>query len=376
MNSSIIEINVSQFIVNLLSIRSHLEAAVPSKRVQLCLPVKANAYGHGLSKIAKSAEVYVDYLAVSSLNEGKILRSANIQKPILVFGAFDLDQIPYLIEEQLEVTISSFVKAEALNEYCSKNQKSCKVHIKVDTGLNRVGVRVTSVRKLIDYVLSSKYLKLVGVYSHLISSDRGHDEFIQKQICQFKEVVSYVKSKDNSILCYLANSLGLCYYPESYFDMVKPGLIAYGYAPSFDDALKGYLANIRSCFTLKSRVTYFKVVGPGEGISYNHNYITSTQTRIVTIAIGYGDGYRRALSKDGEVLIRGKKYKVSGNICMDMLMVDIGPNGEAYIGDEVVLIGKQGNEEITLESLAQKCDTIIYEILCGFSDRIPRVYLK
>jgi alanine racemase len=217
-------------------------------------------------------------------------------------------------------------------------------------------------------------MELTGVYSHLASSDKPDDEFTYEQIKLFAEVVSWVRKLKPDVICHLANSGGVCYYPDSYLDMVRPGIFSYGYHLG-DFAEDNALEVVQPCFSLKSQVIYFKVVAKNSGISYNQQYITSTQTRIVTLPIGYGDGFPRVLSNCGEVLIHGCKYTVSGTICMDMFMVDIGPQGVAYVGDEVVLIGKQGANEITLECVAKKCQTITYEILCGFNERLPRTYV-
>jgi alanine racemase len=168
----------------------------------------------------------------------------------------------------------------------------------------------------------------------------------------------------------MANSGGTVFFPEAHLDMVRPSLATFGYLPiNAPDSLK----EIRPCFSLKAKISYFKVVEAGEGISYGHSHVTAKRTRIVTIPVGYGDGYRRSLSNQGSVLIRGKKFPIVGTICMDQFMVDVGEN-EVYVGDEAVLIGKQGDKEILLTDLAQKCDTIPYEVLCLFNDRLPRIY--
>jgi len=371
MHNTIIEINSIQFITNLKAIRQHLDKK--SKNTKFCLPVKANAYGHGLVGIAKLAEPYVDYFGVACLDEGITLREGGICKPILVFGAFSDEQIASLILYNLDITISSHYKAKSVSQFCHQENKECRVHIKVDTGMNRIGVRVESSHALINYVMQQPHLKLVGVYSHLASSDDLDSSFTDKQIEQFSQVTDYVKNIKSDIICHLANSGGICYFPDTYFDMVRPGILCYGYFPA--KTIDIYPLNqIKPCFSLKSKVVYFKVVDKLQRISYNQKYITQTTTRVVTLPIGYGDGYRRMLSNLGEVLIRGKKYTIAGIICMDMLMVDIGANGEAYIDDEVVLIGTQGNAEISLNSVAAKCNTINYEILCGFNQRIPRIF--
>jgi alanine racemase len=365
MHATKIEIDTLQFIQNLQAIRNKVS------KVKICLPVKANAYGHGILKIAQIAEPYIDYLAVACLDEGQLLRQNGITRPILVFGAFGAEDVAGLIANKLEITISSTLKATQIAMYCRDTGQTARVHIKVDTGMNRVGVRVETAPELLNYVLSLPELELVGVYSHLASADEEDKTHTLDQISKFKQIVKLARSLKPDIICHLANSAGVCYYPDSYFDMVRPGILSYGYFPR---TLDESLAHIRPCFSLKSRVIYTKIVEQGQGISYNHRYITTSRTRVVTIPIGYGDGYPRMLSNIGEILLRNNKYTISGTICMDMLMVDIGENGIGYVDDEVVLIGQQGNSEITLSSVATKCQTIIYEILCGFNDRIPRIY--
>lgn len=367
MHPTVIEINKKIFENNLVQIRKQIGVGV-----RLLLPIKANAYGHGLMPVAQLAEPLVDYFGVACLDEGIRLRQNGISKPILVFGAMDEEQIRGLVENNLEITISSMYKARLVHEFCLKSGKKCKVQIKVDTGMNRVGIRPESFNPLLDFVLASSVLILTGVYSHLAMSEVTDNSVTETQITAFSKIVAIVKARKSSVICHLANSGGVCYHPSSYFDMVRPGLLSYGYFPG-EKLTTGNLVEIKSCFSLKSRVSYFKVVNEGAGISYNHRYHTSEMTRIVTIPIGYGDGYRRGLSNSGEVIIRNKRYQISGTICMDMFMVDIGSNGEVYVGDEVVLIGKQGDQELKIEELASKLDTIIYEVLVGFNERIPRV---
>lgn len=376
--TTIIEINQSQFKTNLVMINRLLKNNDSTPK--LCLPVKANAYGHGLVEISRLAEPIVDYLAVARTEEGITLRTNGIKKPILVFGTFTVEQITELILNNLEITIPSVLRAQQTIDICRQLKKTCKVHIKVDTGMNRIGIRAENAWTLINLVLDSPELQLVGIYSHLASSDKLNDSYTHEQITKFQQIATKIKQVDSNIICHLANSGGVCHYPESYFDMVRPGILSYGYLPNtqYDRALKTQnspLDSIKPCFSLKSQVAYFKVVPSGSMISYNQQYMTKQQTRIITLPIGYGDGYRRGLSNTGEVLINGKKYTISGTICMDMMMVDIGSQDSIHVGDNVVLIGKQGNHEITLESMAEKCNTITYEILCDFNDRITRVYV-
>ena len=370
MHPTLIKVNSHQFIKNLIAIRAQI-----GTKVKLCLPVKANGYGHGLLEIALSAEPYVDYLAVSCLEEGKSLIQHHIRKPILVLGTFDDEQIPELVANRLEVTIASLEKAELLSQFCTQLNTNCRVHIGVDTGMNRIGVGMANATALIDFVLAQPKIELIGVYSHFAASD-GLDPFLtEQQIELFSQIADYIQSRKPEVICHLANSGGVAYYPKSYFDMVRPGLMSYGYFPAH--AIEtGPLALIEPCFSLITRIAYFKTVPQGQGISYSHRYHTGEITNIATMPIGYGDGYRRGLSNLGQVLIHGKKYPIVGSVCMDMLMVDLGPEDHAEVGDEVVLIGRQGDQEILLNELAEKLNTINYEILVGFNDRIPRVLIK
>jgi alanine racemase len=347
-----IEIDTAQFRKNLSVIRSLIGKS------RLCLPVKANAYGHGLISIAKCAQKFVDYFGVSCLQEGVLLREAGIQTPILVLGAIHEDQIEDLAHFELEFTISSQFKADFVDK---KLKTKCRVHLEVETGMQRTGVRPSTALALIEHVKAMSCFELVGVYSHLATADEADNAFAYQQIREFQKLI--LRPSFRGLTAHIANSGGVIHYPESHLDMVRPGLMAYGYLP---------VQGIAPCFSLKSKVSFFKVVESGVGIGYGHNYKTKEKTRVVTVPIGYGDGYRRSLCRKGEVLIRGKRFQISGAICMDQLMVDVGME-EIYVGDEVVLIGKQGDQEIKLTDIAQKCDTIPYEILCQFNERITRI---
>lgn len=361
-----IEIDLEQFKRNIQIIRQYIGNR------KLCLAIKANAYGHGLIPIAKTAEEsQVDYLAVSCLQEGAQLREAGIKIPILVLGAIHEEQIAELLNFGLDFTISSLYKAKLTAEKCIKLQKKARIHVEVDTGMQRTGVRPDTALTLLNYLDEMKCFDIVGLYSHMATSDNPHSEFAQHQINTFKNFVNLAtQGRNKSMICHLANSGGICYFPTSLMDMVRPGLLVFGYFPCHKNSM---LENIAPFFSVKAKISYFKVVEAHQGISYGHTYTTKKKTRIVTIPIGYGDGLRRSLSNRGDVLIRGKRYKMSGTICMDQFMVDIFDN-EAYVGEEVTLIGKQGNEEIALEEMASLCNTIPYEILCGFNNRLPRYY--
>ena len=360
-----VEIDLGQFRTNIEIVRKHIGNNL------YCLPVKANAYGHGLVKMALAAEeAGVDYLGVAHLQEGIELRRAGVKIPILVFGAFHENQIPDLIQNNLEFSISSKFKADLVAEKYQQHQLRCRVHLEVDTGMQRTGVRTSTATLLYEHIKKLEGIDVVGIYSHFATADRPGNAFALKQIHDFNEMLKAPTFAGSTLICHIANSGGATHYISSHLNMVRPSLITFGYLPpDAPDSLKG----IAPCFSLKSTVSYFKVVQKGEGISYGHSYMTNKQTRIVTVPIGYGDGYRRSLSNRGSVLIRGKRFPIVGTICMDQFMVDIG-DAEMYVGDEVVLIGKQGQEEILLTEVAELCDTIPYEILCLFNNRLPREY--
>jgi alanine racemase len=346
-----IEIDLAQFRKNLSLIRSHVGGA------KICLPVKANAYGHGLVGMARAAvEAGIDCLGVSCLQEGVRLRRAGVSVAILVLGAIHEDQVDDLVRFDLEFSISSKFKADLV---ARRMKGRCRVHLEVETGMQRTGVRPETAVELFGHLKQLGCFDIVGVYSHLATAERSGDLVALKQIEDFRKLVAGWPG----VIAHIANSGGVVHYPESWMGMVRPGLLAYGYGE----------LGVAPCFSLKSRVSYFKVVAGDSGVSYGHTYRTRKQTRIVTVPVGYGDGYRRALSNRGEVLIRGKRFRIAGMICMDQFMVDVG-NEEVYVGDEVVLIGKQGDEEIKLMDVATICDTIPYEVLCLFNERIPRFY--
>jgi alanine racemase len=362
-----IEIDLTQFERNIAAIKQYIGNKL------LCFPIKANAYGHGLVPMAHAAvNAGVDYLGVSCLQEGALLREAKIAIPIFVMGAIHEDQIVDLLNYQFDVTIASRYKAELVAKACKRLQKRCRIHVEIDTGMQRTGVRPQTGIELLNYLKSEACFDIAGLYSHLATGDTPEDSFAKQQIKIFQQFLNTVLPQlPTRPICHLANSGGVCYYPEAQMDMVRPGILSLGYFP-LPNAHP--LAKITPFFSVKAKIAYFKTVAANQGIGYNHTYVTSQTTHIVTIPVGYGDGYLRMLSNRGQVLIGGQLYPIVGNICMDQFMVAIG-NNNAHVGDEVVLIGKQGNNELHLLELAKMCHTIPYEILCLFNDRLPRIYL-
>lgn len=361
-----VEVDLGQFKKNLRIIRQAIQGR------KICVPIKANAYGHGLVPIARAAvEAGVDYLAVSCLQEGILLRQANIRIPILVFGVVYESQIQGLFDYDLEFSISSLYKAKMVEAKCQELQKKCRVHIEVDTGMQRTGMRPETAKEVLHYLDHSPHFEVAGIYTHLATGDNPNDAFAHEQIHSFQKFLDDNIAGRKDIIRHMANSGGTAQYPESHLDMVRPGKMSYGYFPK---QYHSGLDQIAPVFSVKAQISYFKVVEKEQGIGYNHTHKTQEDTRIITVPIGYGDGFRRALSNKGSVLIRGKRYPIVGNICMDQFMVDI-HRDEAYVGEEVVLVGKQGAEEITLGELASLCDTIPSEILCNINNRLPHFYL-
>jgi alanine racemase len=334
--------------------------------------VKANAYGHGILETAKELlSLGASCLGVAVLEEAVYLRKNGITAPILVLGGINVDQIPGFIEHNVELAASSLDKARAISAAAKEMNRTAVVHLKIDTGMERIGVHWYHAPAFIDEILSLPNLKVKGVFSHFAKADTDA-EFTRTQIGRFEEVLGYLSKRNSLPECiHIANSEGVISFPEAHYTMVRPGIILYGYASrrQFGES------RLKPVMTLKTRVSYFKVVPENTGISYNHTFVTEGQTRIVTLPIGYGDGYSRHLSNKGEVLIRGVKYPVVGNVCMDQIMADIGPDGAAYNGDDVLLFGEDESGSVDLEMLCNRMGTITYEVLCMISMRVPRIYV-
>jgi alanine racemase len=334
--------------------------------------VKANGYGHGLVTVSRVLEEEgIDSLGVAYIEEALELRKAGIKTPLLVFGGLMQEQLELYINNDVEVTASSVSKLEQIEATAAKIGKRARVHLKVDTGLERIGVHHYSAQSLFDAALAVRKCDVVGVYSHFAEVNRDDLSLAKLQLERFLTAIRYFEDRAQApFVRHIANSGGVLCMPESYLDMVRPGLCLYGVLPN--PSLSGLL-DLKPTLSLKSQIVYFKVVKQGAGVSYGHSWTAPHDTRVVTVPIGYGDGYLRGLSNKAHVLIGGKRRSVIGRVCMDQLMVDISPEGQGYNGDEVVLIGRQGGEEIKVEELAQLLDTTPHEVLVLLNQRVPRV---
>jgi alanine racemase len=334
--------------------------------------VKANGYGHGLFTVARELERRgVDALGVAYNEEALELRGRGVLSPILVFGGVLKEQLPLFINNGVDVTASSVSKIEQIDAAAKTLGKRARVHLKVDTGLERIGVHYYSSQTFFDAALKASHCDVVGVYSHFADVNPQDLSVAKEQLARFHEAIQYFEERaTRPFLRHIANSGGLLMMPESHLDMVRPGLSLYGVYPHPDmrERLK-----LSPALALKSQVVFFKVVKEGAGVSYGHLWKAPHDTRVITVPLGYGDGYLRALSNKGAAIVRGKRHSVVGAVCMDQMMVNIGPDGEAYNGDEVVLIGSQNGASITVEELAESIQTTPHEILVSLNQRIPRV---
>jgi alanine racemase len=343
------------------------ELAGPGVKVMAI--VKANAYGHGILQVAREfVRDGADYLGVAFLEEGIFLRKNGIASPILVLGAVATQQIALFLEHDLTITLPSLEKARAVSSVAVAMGKTAKVHLKVDTGMERIGVHWYSATPFLEEVHSLPGLEVEGIFSHFATADDDLD-FAREQLDRFREVLAILDAAGlRPPIVHLANSAALVNLPESRFDLVRPGLLLYGYEPS-----PSRKVGVDPVMRLVSRVSYFKSVRAGAGVSYGRIWTAPEDTRLATVPIGYGDGYPRALSNKGEVIIRGRRLPVVGRVCMDQLMVDLGPDSQVRVGDNVVLLGRDGTESINAWALADALDTIPYEIFTGIATRVPRI---
>ena len=335
--------------------------------------VKANAYGHGLVPVARHLQAEgVAQLGVAFVEEGIALRQAGVRVPILVLGSIHAPQVTQFLAHDLEVTVSSIDKLRQVEQAAESMGRKAVIHLKLDTGMERIGVHSENAAPFIEAAINSRWCTVKGIYSHLACSDDPDSPMTREQLQRFLSACTYFDRVGAPMpVRHLANSGGVLHFPETHLDMVRPGIVLYGVLP--DPASRATI-DLRPVLSLVSKVVYFKMVKAGRTVSYGATWAAGQDTRVITIPIGYGDGYPRSLSSRGEVLVRGQRHPIIGRVCMDQFMVDLRPGGTAYNGDEVVLIGKQGDMAISCEAVAQAAGTIPYEILTGLNQRIPREY--
>lgn len=366
------EVDLDAIAHNMCEIRK-----ITNPNAQIMAVVKADAYGHGFLEVTRTLlENGADRLAVAVLQEGKQLRSRGVTVPILILGASMENDIEDIINFDVTPNVCSYEFAKAISYIAEKKEKVTKVHVKLDTGMSRIGFVVSDnndeIIDEIEKIVNLPYIEVEGIFSHFSTSDEYDSSYTKLQFDRFMNVVKALEERNIHIpIKHICNSAGIMMYPEMHLDMVRPGVILYGMYPS-DEVDKSRL-NLIPAMTLKSRITFVKEVEPGRGVSYGKEYITDRATKIATVPIGYADGYLRKIAKEGKMIVKGVKVPIIGRICMDQCMIDVSNVHNIERGDEAIIFGSEG---ITIDDLASWLDTINYEVSCVIGKRIPRIYTK
>lgn len=365
------ELRPTRLEVDLAQLAENYRAIARFAPTAQVMPIlKANAYGHGLVPVARMLEALgAPLVGVAYLEEALRLREEGVRMPVLVLGGIVGEQIPLFLAHDLTLTASSIDKLRAIEEHAAAMKTTATVHLKIDTGMERIGVHWYSAEKLLEASLGCRNVRVEGIFTHFASADEEDLTSARLQLERFHEVLRFYEKRSlPTPLRHAANSGAIVQLPESHLDLVRPGILFYGArpAPHIPDVVP-----VRGALRWVTRVVYFKVVLPGNGVSYGSIWRPDAQTRLVTLPVGYGDGYPRALSGRAEVMLGGRRHPLVGRVCMDQVMVSIGADGSAYNGDEAVLLG----DGITVEELAAWAGTIPHDILAGINTRVPRVYV-
>lgn len=343
--------------------------------VKLLGVVKANAYGHGAVPVASYLENQVDYFATATIEEAVELRENGISAPILILGYVSPSQYGDLVEYDITQTIDSYAQALALEKEAARQNRKAKAHLAVDTGMTRIGFQVTEhdadeAAKIADL----PHIELEGMFTHFSCADQEDKTYCSMQMEKYDKMTALLAERGVTIpLRHICNSAGIMEFDDHRFEMVRSGIINYGIYPS--EEVKKERLDLIPALSWKSHVIHVKEVGPGIGVSYGATYVTEKpMTRIATVSAGYADGYPRALSNQGCVLIHGKKAPIIGRICMDQMMVDVTDIPDVQVEDVVTLVGTDGDETITIEEIANPAARFDYEMLCDISSRVTRVY--
>jgi len=349
---------------------------------QLLIAVKANGYGHGAVEVARTAlENGADQLGVARIEEGVALRQAGISAPILIMGRTAADQVHELLDHDLMPTVFALDNAQKMSAVATSLKRTLAFHIKVDSGMGRLGVACDALRldrrrdaaDEIKAMVRLPGLELRGVFTHFATADHLEKDFARLQFARFRELLGDLESAGVHLpLKHAANSGAIIDMPETHLDMVRAGISVYGLYPSAEVNQK-HIA-LRPALQLKATIIHLKRVPAGTRISYGGTWQASAPTAIATIPVGYGDGYSRLLSNRGQMLVGGKRAPIVGRVCMDLTMLDVGDIKGVEAGDEVVLIGRQGEEFISADEVAAQLDTINYEVVTTLMARVPRVY--
>ncbi|HQD41084.1 MAG TPA: alanine racemase [Bacillota bacterium] len=366
------EVNLDNLAYNIRQIKNNIKAPASIMGI-----VKADGYGHGAVEISRVLlEEGVQRLGVAVLDEGIALRQEGIDVPILVLGYTPPQLFDKVLEHRITPTLYNYQDALRLSELASKNGSSVKVHLKLDTGMGRIGmIPGQDSLDMVSNIYALPGIKIEGIFTHFSVADEKDKTYTREQFKKFTGFVNALKERGIDIpLRHAGNSAASIDLPETHLDMVRPGVILYGLYPS-DEVEKGKLS-LKPLASLKTVISHVKTVPSGTSVGYGRKYISAGERVIATLPIGYADGYTRLLSGKASVLVHGTRAPLAGNICMDQCMIDVTGIEGVKVGDEVVLMGSQGEETITAEELASLLGTINYEIVCLIGKRVPRVYIK
>ncbi len=385
-SQSVVRVDLGLLAHNIRQLRNVCHATT-----RLMAVVKANAYGHGAVAVATQALTSgAGYLGVARMSEAIELRNAGITAPILLFGDAQVDHLAYVADQEIRLTISSDVDAQWLSQRASELGVVIKAHIKVDTGMGRLGLYIdplsetgsttTDVDRTVERILEIVRLgniDIEGIYTHLANADSTDKKHALQQIGVFKDLLMTLERKGfKPEICHAANSAATINIPQAHFDMVRPGIAMYGLWPS--DEVANTQIDLKPAMSILSKIIHLKKVPPGFHISYGSTFTTERTSLIATVPIGYADGYSRLLSSKGSMLVRGDVVPVVGRVCMDFTMIDVSDIPDVGLGDEVVVMGRQGNVCITADEIARLCGTINYEVASSLTRRMPlrHVYSK
>ena len=365
------EIDLDAMLHNFMAARHHLP-----DEVLLAAVIKANAYGHGAVAAAKLLEGKADRFAVAMVDEAVELRRAGIETPIFLLASTPTNDFPAIVRYNIEAAVPSFAYGKALCAYGAAHGRTIPYHIALDTGMGRIGFACTEASlEEIETLTKLPGGKLAGVFSHYAKADVADKAYANEQTRRFVAMTEALEQRGIEIpLKHLNNSAGLIEMPEK-FDMVREGIILYGLKPS-DEVDLSRIGGVRGVMALRSHISFLKTVAEPTPVSYGCTYIAQPGTRVATVSAGYADGVSRLLSNRGQVLVRGVRCPIIGRVCMDQLMIDVTGLPEVQVGDTVTIFGRDGDEEITADDVADLIGTIGYEVTCLVTPRAPRVYVQ
>ncbi|MBR1567945.1 MAG: alanine racemase [Lachnospiraceae bacterium] len=354
---------------NILEMRKHIRP-----QTKLLAVIKADGYGHGAVAVAKALNDLADYYAVARLGEATELRRYGIIKPILILGYSAPEEYQELIEQDITITVFRLEDARRLSEAAGKLGKTAKIHIKIDTGMSRIGYMcdLEAVEE-IKQIAKLPNLNMEGIFTHFAKADEANKDAFHGQLLRFRSMLDALEREGITFaIRHAANSAAIMEEGDLGLDMVRSGISTYGLYPS--DEVDPSSADLIPAMSLTSKISHIKTLAKGIGIGYGWTYTTEKETVVATIPVGYADGYKRALSNQGRVLIRGQYAKILGRVCMDQIMVDVTEIPDAAVGDTVTLFGQDGEASIPVEEIANMSESFNYEFVCGIASRVPRIY--